>query len=120
VAVLPSRLPRADAGRPHPALTSEPVDEVEVDPAPVAGRLARRPPLSPGVLVDALGARVDPPEAQGLRDGLLPRQASVGDVLLVETHPELGLGLVVLLEPCPEVVGAVEEQRRLLGRSARP
>jgi len=42
----------------HPPLGEQLVDEVEVDPAPVGGLLARGPALPSGVVVDALGDKL--------------------------------------------------------------
>jgi hypothetical protein len=67
--------------------------------APDALRLAWGEPDLERVRVDAVHDPVDPPEAERLVDGLRVGDAPVRGVDLVEPDDELGLLVVVLLEP---------------------
>ena len=94
------------------------LDGVDVDLAPDGVGSARRPALTDAVLVDALGLRVDPAEAQRLAHGRCPGEALGLDVFLVQSHPELGGGFMVLNEPGAKVFWVLEEDCRTLGAAA--
>jgi len=106
-----ARRERRETGRLHPALGPEPLHVRDVHGAPVAARATRREPLGPGAAREAPSDRIDPAEAEGLVDDLLPRDAGPASVLPPATHEELWRGRVVRLEPFPEVCRGLEEDR---------
>src|ERR687895_661939 len=106
-----------EAGGPHPSLLGEPRHLLDVDLAPIAARPARGEALHVPVLVDRVGAAVDPAEAERLVDRLGPAHRTLPGVLLVHADVDLGLGLVVLLEPVVELLGGLEEDRLRLAQT---
>src|SRR6185503_1376970 len=103
--VLATFAERLQAGGTHAPLLHEHSDPADVDRAPVARRLPRREPVHVALVVDALANAVDPSEAQRLVDRLRPGDARPARTLLVQAHPQLGRGRVVLVEPGAELLG---------------
>src|SRR5205085_3990361 len=83
----------------------------DVDRAPDARLSSRTEADRVAVLIETLAHSIDPAEAEGLIDGLLPRDRRLARSLFVEADQKLGLLVVILLEPFPELLGGCEKRR---------
>jgi hypothetical protein len=108
----------ADAGRAHPPCGPELGNLGDVDRAPARCPATRREPVRPHLVVDPVADPVDPPEAERLDDGLRVGHRGLRDAFLPVADPQLGGGVVVLLQPGPELVGGAEDPHLLAGRAA--
>src|SRR5258708_788407 len=116
--LLVAPLERGEARRAHPPECLQLAHALDVDEAPVAARLARREALDVAALVHGLAHAVDPAEAECLVEGLPVGDARLAGALVEEADPQLGDGVVGLLEPGAELARRTEEPRRL-GAPAR-
>src|SRR6185436_5827573 len=110
-------LERGQPGRAHQARLLQPRDLLHVDLAPVAAGLARSEALHVAIRVDGVGPGVDPSEAERLVDRLGPGHRTLARMRLEEADVDLGLGLVMLLEPVVELLRRLEEDRLRLAHT---
>src|SRR6185436_6395912 len=101
-------LERGATGGTHPSGRLELLDALDVDEAPHGAGFARREALAISSLVHALAHAVDPAEAERFVERFPVRDARLARALVEEADPDLGRGVVVLLQPGAQLGGAAE------------
>src|SRR6266540_1126764 len=107
--VVPSGLERLAAGWVHAPLGDQLFRPLDVPRAPRASTRSGSEPVRVAHVIDAAPDAVDPPEREGLVDGLGPGDARYARALLVEPDEELLGRRMVLLQPCAELRRCGEE-----------
>src|SRR6266508_3490886 len=110
-AVLRSVLERLTAGWVHAPLGDQFFRSLDVPRAPPAPRRSGGEPVRIAHVIDAAPDAVDPPEREGLVDGLGPGDARYARTLLVESDEELLGRRMVALQRCAELRRCGEEPR---------